>query len=187
MNDEYMVPDEVLGPVLKQIDINPEGAVARLDELIGLYGEDARLQFLCGSVLAGLGRFADAHTMMQKAVAIAPGYDLARFQLGFLELTSGDANTAQETWAPLLNLPSDNPLKLFVEGLGKMLADEFEEAISFLQEGISRNQLLPPMNRDMGLLIYEMTRKLNAQSGETQIDSDANFLLKQFSFKNTKH
>lgn len=187
MNDDYFAPDDVLASALKQIDHNPEGAVARLDELIGLYAADARLQFLCGSVLAGLGRFAEAHVKMQNAVAIAPDYDLARFQLGFLELTSGDATAAQVTWAPLLNLPPDNPLKFFVQGLTKMFSDAFEESIALLQEGISRNQLLPLMNKDMGLLIVEMTQKLNAQSGETNVDSDTNFLLKQFSFKNTKH
>ena len=187
MDHEYLIPTEMLDAVLKQIEYDQEGAVVRLNELGAVYDTDPRLPFLCGSVLAGLGRYAEARVKMRQAIVVSPDYDLARFQLGFLELTSGDAEMAQATWLPLLNLPTENPLRLFVEGLKKMLADSFEEAIALLTEGISRNQLLPAMNSDMGLLIDEMTQKLNVPSDTIEIDSDANFLLKQFSFKNTKH
>src|SRR5271167_2708654 len=89
----------------------------RLDDLISAYPEDPRLQFLKGSRLAGQGDYRAARTAMRRAVDIAPDYVVARFQLGLLELSSGEPIAAQETWGPLHGLPRDNFVRLFVEGL----------------------------------------------------------------------
>ena len=190
-----MAPNELLQSVLGQMQQDGDEALASLDQLLTAYGRDARLHFLRGSLLAGQERYVLALLAMQRAVEIAPDYILARFQLGFLELTSGDAQAAQATWLPLLNLPSDTPVKLFVEGLNKLIVDDFEGSIALLEEGIALNTELPPMNRDMGLLIDQMREKLASQAAKPDvapepaddIESGAHFLLKQYSFKDTKH
>ena len=51
------------------------------------------------------------------AVALAPDFLIARYQLGFFELTSGEVDNALATWGPLLRLPEDNYLRQFVEGM----------------------------------------------------------------------
>jgi len=187
MTDEALLPDDIMNQILADIESVPEEAVEHLRALIPQYRADARLPYLCGSVLAGLGQYAEAHALMRAAVTIAPGYDLARFHLGLLELTSGDGAAAEATWAPLLDRAADQPLRLFVEGLQHMVKDAFTEATRLLQEGIARNTLLPPLNKDMKMLIDEMARKIEERADEAQIESDANFLLKQFSFKPTRH
>ncbi len=180
-------PPERLEPVLAQIQQNDERALASLDGLAEDYPEDARLPFLKGSLLAGLQRYTEARGAMQQAVRIAPGYALARFQLGLLELSSGDPAAAQSTWLPLRDLPTDSYLGLFVQGLEKMIGDDFPAAIALLEGGIARNTDLPPMNRDMALMITAMREKLDGVSAGPDVDSGAHFLLRQYSFKDTKH
>jgi hypothetical protein len=183
MTDNDVAPDDLLQPVLEQIQHNDDRALEALDELVDRFGRDARLHFLRGSVLCSLERFAEARIAMERSVGLAPGFDLARFQLGFLELTSGDVTAAQSTWLPLMALPAEDPLKLFVLGLNKMVVDEFDAAIALLEEGIGRNTVLPPLNGNMALLIEEMKAKRTTPESE----SDANFLLRQYGLKDTKH
>ncbi len=188
MNDHDIAPEDRLQLVLAQIKIDSEGALAGLGDLILVYANDARLPFLQGSVLAGLGRFTEAHAAMAKAVQIAPGYTVARFQLGLLELSSGDAAAARATWQPLQSLPSDNPLHVFTRGLDRMIDDDFPAAISLLEQGIALNTELPPMNRDMVLLIDRMREKTGTAPLPADEDgSGVHFLLRQFDLKDTKH
>jgi len=187
MNDTDMTPDDLLQPVLGKIQQDSEQALIGLDDLIQIYGNDARLHFLRGSVLAGLEHYGQARTAMQTAVDMAPDYALARFQLGLLELSSGDPVAAQSTWGPLSALPLDNPLRLFAEGLRKLITGAYAEAIALLEEGIALNTELPPMNRDMILMIQQMREKLDAEAAVGNVESDTHFLLRQYSFKDTKH
>ena len=191
MDDNNMTPNELLQPVLAQIGQDGNAALVTLGELLHLYPNDARLPFLQGSVLASLEHYGEARVAMQRAVDIAPGYGVARFQLGFLELTSGDARAAQSTWQPLLDLPSDNPLNLFAQGLNKLIVDDFHATIALLEAGIALNTELPPMNKDMALIVQQAREKLESQPAAepaTQdVESGAHFLLKQYSFKDTKH
>ena len=187
MDNDGMTPNELLQPILGQIQQDGDQALISLDGLIDVYDRDARLHFLRGSVLAGLERYTEARTAMQKAIEIAPGYALARYQLGFLELTSGDANAAQSTWHPLLDLPSDNPLKLFVQGMNKLIVDDFDAAVPLLEEGIRLNTEVPPMNKDVGLILQQIRERLQPQVAVEDVDSGAHFLLRQYSFKDTKH
>ena len=195
MDDNGMTPNELLQPVLAQIGQDGDAALVTLGELLHLYPNDARLPFLQGSVLASLEHYGEARVAMQRAVDIAPGYNVARFQLGFLELTSGDARAAQATWRPLLDLPSDNPLSLFVRGLDRLIVDDFHGTIALLEEGIALNTELPPMNKDMALIVQQARDKLAsqpapqnvAQPATQDVESGAHFLLKQYSFKDTKH
>jgi tetratricopeptide (TPR) repeat protein len=190
-NDDFdtknEAPAEYLEPILGLMEANQEEALPRLNTLADQYPDDPRLPFMAGSVLAGLERFTEARAAMQKAVDMAPGYALARFQLGFLALTSGDRAGAWSVWQPLLALPSDNPLNLFVHGLEAMSQDKFAEAIELLEAGIERNRSLAPLNQNMALLVREMQNRLTQDDTATTVGSDAHFLLKQYSFKNTRH
>ena len=187
MNDNEIVPDELLQPALEQIQGNDDRALGTLDQLVERFGNDPRLHFLRGSVLCSQERYSEARLAMEKSVGLAPGFDLARFQLGFLELTSGDVTAAQSTWLPLMELPAEDPLKLFVLGLNKMVIDEFDAAITLLEEGIERNTVLPPLNGNMALLVEEMKAKRTTSAPAPEAESDANFLLRQYAFKDTKH
>ena len=182
-----MTPADLLEPVLSLMESNGEAALLRLDELVLDYSSDPRLPFMRGSVLAGLERYDEARVAMQTAVDLAPDFAIARFQLGFLILTSGDPTGAHAVLAPLLNLPAEHPLRLFVEGLGAMVAGRFDEAVTRLQAGIERNTELPPLNRNMAILIQEILNRPSEHGGQEEVESGAHFLLKQYSFKDTRH
>src|SRR5260221_14244355 len=81
---------------------------------------------------------------MQRAVEIAPHYALARFQLGFLQFTSGDAAAAEATWRPLEALPGDSPLRLFSGGVRALARRPAPGAIPKRGPGKRRNTHPPP-------------------------------------------
>ena len=81
--------------------------VNAIDALLSDYPDDPRLHFLKGSVLVGQGNLIEGHSALTRAVKIAPDFAIARFQLGFFQLTSGESNNALKTWARLDQLPKD--------------------------------------------------------------------------------
>ena len=143
--------------------------IAALDAALGEFPEDARLHFLKGSLLIGEKRFIAAHAAMSNAIRLDPGYDLARFQLGFFELTSGEAEAAMATWTPLKALAGDSYLRLFVAGLEHLIADRFEPCVSCLRDGISRNRDNAPLNADMELII---SRCADLIAGSAKAEAD---------------
>ena len=155
--------------------------VARIEALLHRYPGDPRLHFLRGSVLVGAGRHIDAHQSYSKAVEIAPDFAIARFQLGFFELTSGEAQASLETLAPLQNLPDTHYLKMFTAGLFSLIRDDFSQAIAHFKSGIEANSENLPLNNDMQLLIDECAPLAKSlQSNETGV-SETSLILNQFS------
>lgn len=150
--------DEEMAHLIQAMQSDAADELSLADRLIEAYPEDARLHFLRGSLLAGSSRPIEAHASLSRAVALAPDFALARFQLGFFELTSGEAARALATWEPLDALPADQYLAHFVRGLRHLIQDQFGEAIRELNEGIAVNVENPPLNRDMQLIIDECRR-----------------------------
>lgn len=153
-------PDDDMAQLLAAIQTDEAGGLALADRLIDAYPADARLQFLRGSVLVGNGRSIEGHAALSRAVELAPDFALARFQLGFFELTSGEADRALASWEPLGSLPQDSSLSLFVAGLTHLIHDRFADAISALRQGMEANDDNPPLNRDMQLIVEQCARLL---------------------------
>ena len=162
------------------------GGVADVDAVVGRYPGDPRLHFLRGSVLAGERRYGEGRAAIRHPVELAPGFTIARFQLGFLEFTSGEPDLAAQTWAPLAELPAGDALRLFSEGLMRLPADDVEGAVIRLREGMAANAENPPLNRDMQMLIDELTRPpADPAKAEPEPVSETQMLLRQFG--GTKH
>lgn len=178
--------DEEMGEALGALQQDDEGGIAKIDSLLEDHPQDARLHFLKGSVLAGMQRYAEAHQGIARAVAIAPGFAIARFQLGFLEFTSGEAASAEATWAPLMELAHDDPLRLFASGLQLLARDEFAEAIALLRQGVANNQVNPVLNRDMEMLIREIQTRTGEEAADEPM-SLAELALRQSAARNTRH
>jgi len=175
--------DQQMAELIEAIGGDDLHDVEKIDRLLSAFPEDPRLHFMKGSTLVGKQRMIEAHLSLQKAVELAPDFAVARYQLGFFELTSGEADKALATWGPLLMLPKDNYLRRFVEGLTHLIRDEFEAAIAEFEAGMAINQDNPPMNHDIGLLIAEC-RKMLGGGGAPATDSSesaTSFLLGQFS------
>jgi tetratricopeptide (TPR) repeat protein len=173
-------PDAVLAELLALAQADDAAALRRLDEAIEAY-TDARLLFLKGSLLAGLQRYEEARRDMQMAIALAPGFDLARFQLGFLEMTSGLLHAAASTWGPLELLARDHPFRLMSSGLIALARDSWVEAEALLLEGIARNREHPLINDDMQLIIDEIrARPVQSSAAADEAPASAvDLLLRQ--------
>lgn len=173
--------DAQIGEILQVSAADTVAGLAAIDVALNDFPEDARLHFLKGSMLIGEKRFIAAHSALSRAVAIAPDFYLARFQLGFFELTSGEAETAKSTFQPLHALPDGSYLKLFVEGLEHLIGDRFDQCIASLRAGIELNQENEPLNNDMRLIIDRCTEMLGGRSsamgGETDEAVSATSLL----------
>lgn len=181
-----LCPDNKLSPLLALAgDANLRG-MRELDDVLKDYPSDPRLHFLRGSILAARQDYSGARASMRRAIDLAPDYAVARFQLGLLLLTSGEAYAAQEVWGPLHLLPSEQYLRSFVLGLCHLIRDEFAEAVRLLKEGISRNRENPAMNKDMQLIIDEIQRKLDAGTSAPAASS-VDLLLQQAALKATRH
>lgn len=179
-------PRERLDAVLQILGEDGQAGLARLDELLMDYAGDPELHFLRGSVLAGLGRFGEAQDALAVAARIAPDYLIARFQLGLLQLTSGDTSTAAATWAPLQSLDEDHALRLFANGLLHMAGDEFSEAVRLIKAGMDRNVAYPPLNGDMQMVLDQIAAPTETPPPGEEISS-AHFLLQQYASKPTRH
>ena len=167
--DVQMASDEDITKLMLCLETSDDPA--EIDALLTLYPLDPRLHFMRGSLLAGISRNAEAHIAMKKAVELAPGFAIARYQLGFFELTSGEAEQALSTWGPLLTAPQDNYLRVFVEGMVHMIRDEFASAIEKFEAGLALNSENQPLNNDIRLLIGELT-KLAENSATPGADDD---------------
>lgn len=158
-----------------------EDQIERIDSLLGDYPEDARLHFLRGSILIGQSRLIEAHRALSRAVTLAPDFAIARFQLGFFQLTSGEAENALETWGRLDRLPDGHYLRKFVDGLRCLIRDDFKGAIEDLEQGIALNHENPPLNRDMQLIV-DRCRPLvaGAAGADGEAASETSLILQQF-------
>lgn len=187
-NPQRLCDDQTFTALVDNIQKGQGDEIADTDRLLVQFPDDPRLHFLRGSLLAGLGRSIEALPALRKAVDLAPEFAIARFQLGFFLLTSGDPAEALSTWGPLAMLPADHYLRMFVAGLTHLIRDEFDSTIEQLEQGIAVNQENPPLNRDMQLIIDQVSGlRRGATLGEGGADvaadetiSATSFLLNQF-------
>lgn len=174
--------DTRMSEIVAAAGSDPEAAIGAIDAALSAWPDDHRLHFLKGSLMIGLKRFIGAHSAMAKAVALAPEFAIARFQLGFFELTSGEADAAKSTWQPLkAQLPAEHWMLYFVDGLEHLAADRFAECILALRHGIEHNTENLPLNTDMSLIIEKCAELLGNEgsapsSGNDEI-SATSFLL----------
>lgn len=148
-----LCPDSDLATIVEMISTDPAQAMASLEQLIEQHSGDPRLHFLQGSLLAGERRYEAAREAMEAAVAIAPGFELARYQLGFLLFTMADVSAAFAAWAPFATAPEESPFRWFITGFQHLADDQFDPAIASFREGIQRNTDNPVVNGDIERII----------------------------------
>lgn len=126
-----------------------EDLIALLDLAAREHPADPRPLLLLAAEFVHAKRLDQAEAAYLVALQRAPGFAIARFQLGLLLLTSGRPAAAFATWAPLEQLDEKEPLRLFKRGLEAMAHDQFERARQLLLSGIALNKVNPALNRDM--------------------------------------
>jgi tetratricopeptide (TPR) repeat protein len=174
-----LCPESELDELMAAMQSDDATELERADRMIAAYPDDARLHFLRGSILAGIGRSIEALPALKRSVELAPDFAIARFQLGFFQLTSGEPGAALESWGPLALLPGDHYLRMFVAGLTFLIRDEFAEALEQLRAGIAANSENPPLNRDIQLIVGQIEEIVAAGSEEEGPASATSFMLDQ--------
>lgn len=172
--------DARLSAVMTAVAGDDGDEIAQVDRALADFPADPRLHFLRGSLLAGIGRPIEALSSLKAAVDLAPDFAIARFQLGFFQLTSGEAADALSTWGPLALLPDGHYLRAFVGGLTYLIRDEFPQAVEQLRIGIAANAENPPLNRDMQLIIDRVGELDGAAPADAGV-SATSLLLGEFS------
>lgn len=186
MND--ICGEDDIADLVRLMQTGGDNDVTPIDALLLRYPQDARLHFLRGSVLASSDQLVNAYESMQQAVKLAPDYAIARFQLGFFELSSGDPANAMATWEPLQDMADSHYIHHFVGGLTHLIHDEFDAALEELQLGIALNTENLPLNQDMQLIIDKVA-DLSAPgdvAGKSAV-SATSILLGQFPNSRTRH
>ncbi len=105
--------------------------------------------FLAGSEYAALGQYDKAEAALANAVLLAPTFDIARYQLGLLQFSSGRAAVALVTWQPLFDLDDTQALGHFVRGFAALAQDDFVQAKAHFQTGVERNSGNPALSADI--------------------------------------
>lgn len=105
--------------------------------------------FLAGSEYAALGQYEKAEAALANAVLLAPAFDIARYQLGLLQFSSGRAAVALVTWQPLFALDDAQALGHFVRGFAALAQDNFAQAKEHFQAGLERNTGNPALSADI--------------------------------------
>ena len=183
-----MCGEDHLQAIMAEAADDTERGVQAVDEALAAYPDDPRLAFLRGSLLIGLKRFVEAHAALSRAVALAPDFAIARFQLGFFELTSGEADSAIASWAPLKRaLPAEHYLAHFVGGLEALIADRNVDCVASLRRGIAANDENPPLNRDMELIVGQCEELAAKQEDTSAEDTSGHFSATSFLLGARRH
>ena len=181
-------------PVLNQVQASDFAtAVSILQAFSDAHPQDPRPLLLLAGTYATAQDMDRAEASYISALALAPDFAIARFQLGLLQFTSGRSAVAFTTWAPLRGLEASHPLRLFSEAFGAIARDDFKEALLLLREGMAQNVDNPPLNEDMARLIERLRQAglvvpADAAPGEQnhpmedkpEPSSDSHFLLSAY-------
>ncbi len=178
MNPTTETPDTVLVQVLQLFSQERHDEAWRaLNEGVRQYPADARLRFLLGSVLAGQQQYTQALSQLEYAVQLDPNFEIARFQLGSLRFTSGDAEGARLAWGPLAALPDTHYLKCFKNGCEALMEDRFADTVQWLREGIAANTENLHLNNDMQLLVDRTLELIQSNQEAAAGDGSTHLLI----------
>lgn len=96
----------------------------------------------------------------------APGFGVARFQLGLLQLTNGRAAAARASWELLLQADGDRVLRCFAQGLLDIAEGNGQRGADLLREGMALNHDNPALNADMQGVLSRLAASLPGDTAD---------------------
>ncbi|MBK6006912.1 hypothetical protein JJB11_12495 [Ramlibacter ginsenosidimutans] len=132
--------------------------------------------FLIGSEHAAAGDLQAAESAFANAVLLAPGFELARYQLGLLQFSAGRAAIALVTWQPLFGLGRQASLGRFVRAFAALAQDGLQEALALFEAGLACDDLNLTVASDVRQVTAGL-RALLSSPGESAPRGEAHVLL----------
>lgn len=146
--------------------------LSELEQAVRAEPANADLRHLLAAEYAQTGHYEPAVREFHEVLVLNPGAQVARFQLGLLELTRGEPARALAVWAPLEALPEGAALKCFKRGLEALIRNEFEACARLLQQGIEANTVNPALNADMQLVLARLPGGRPGEKTDSEIRTD---------------
>ncbi|KAF0813383.1 hypothetical protein IGB42_02312 [Andreprevotia sp. IGB-42] len=146
----------------------------------------SRTSFLLGTQYAQIGMYVDAEQYMHQSIELDPGFEIAVFQLGLLQLTSGKADAARASWQGLDFLPADHCLKHFRQGLLALEQNSLADAEAALKQGLATPVDNVPLKAEMERILnnviqMQLTTQANgAADGSGSDASDEHVFLSAY-------
>lgn len=120
-----------------------------LRELLLAASDDSQLHYLIGAVWAQRQDYARAEQHWCDALALAPGWRDARFQLGLLYVTLDRLTEAHELLAPLADDGDIDAVASYARGLQAIRSGDWADAHSWLDQGVILDGANAPRQGDM--------------------------------------
>lgn len=150
--------DEHLHLALHAISVRDHhAALTHLHEALAQRADDARALYLLGVQHAELGLVRRGIEGLTAALAVEPGMDMARFQLGLMLLDTGRVAEARQH-LELLGRSTDASLRLYSQGMVALADGRTEAARQALAEGLSKE----PQNAALAALMQRVLDGLGA-------------------------
>ena len=123
--------------------------------------------YLLAAQHAQLGMMDSAEAGFRAAVAQAPDFPVARFQLGQLLLVKGAGEEAAEVFAPLTT--GQGALGAYARALSAIAREDVPTALAELEQGLAQPQDIPALEGDM----RRLHGQLQAAAAQAGLSADA--------------
>ncbi|HZY20745.1 MAG TPA: hypothetical protein VFE82_19915 [Ramlibacter sp.] len=154
-------------------DGRDEAALAFFSEAGALAPTSGVPSFLIAAEHAGAGNMEAAEAAFADAVLLAPGFHMARYQLGLLQFSAGRDAVGLLTWQPLLDLAASDPLHHFVRGFAALVQNRFEDALHHYRVGLACEQPAPAVSADIQKIVQQVERLAHPDEQVPEAAEDA--------------
>ncbi|MDM4772926.1 lipopolysaccharide assembly protein LapB [Solimonas sp. SE-A11] len=137
-----------------------DAAIIKLKQVVFREPKDARAHFMLAAEHAELGLYDRAEEGMRRAIDLDGSLHTARFQLGLLQYSRGDATSAADTWIELEKLGDRDPLNLFKSALVYIQGGSFAQAIQELESALEASDANPALKNDIAKVLTNVRGKL---------------------------
>lgn len=123
-------------------------AIGYLKQLLDNTPDNTEATYLLGAEYAQIGMFDRAKVLMLKALDRQPNLRIAIFQIGLLDMATGEYDSAVSSWERVKSDKEDY-LHCFASGLIYLVQENVAESKHWMTLGIEKNKENEALNRDM--------------------------------------
>ena len=117
--------------------------------------------YLLAAEYAEIGMYLHAIKSMQTVIQLDPKFWVAYFQLGLLHLFQDQVTAAIQTWEVLQQLDDSDPFCLVGAGMIQLANNNFNDAIEYLEKGISCKTIDPYFNEEIVSILSKIQMAKN--------------------------